>query len=104
MDLYGNFAAYCTGIRWYKSFKSTLSFLLCHFGTHFLERSAERASSLGITGAFRFDRPRHARVVSILIARKCDRPDRPDRTRSDPSDRDRPDRPGRLSRLCCVSI
>ena len=42
MDLYGNFAAYCTK-HWCKSFVSTLSCFLCHFGTHFLERSAERA-------------------------------------------------------------
>ena len=32
MGLYGNFAAYCT-IHWCKSFVSTLSCLLCHFGT-----------------------------------------------------------------------
>ena len=34
MGLYGNFAAYCT-IHWCKSFVSTLSRLLCQFGTHF---------------------------------------------------------------------
>ena len=65
MDLYGNFAVYC--IHWCKSFVSTLSCLLCHFGTKFLERSAERALNLCLD---RFDRPRHARVVSIYIAYK----------------------------------
>ena len=73
MGLYGNFAAYCT-IHWCKSFVSTFSCLLCHFGTHFKERSVEKALNLGITGAFfgyiwidRFDRPPYARVVSILL-------------------------------------
>ena len=51
MDLYGNFAAYCTK-HWCKSFVSTLSCFLCHFGTHFFERTAERALNLIITGAF----------------------------------------------------
>ena len=51
MGLYGNFATFCT-IHWCKSFVFTLSCLLCYFGTHFLERSAERALNLGITGAF----------------------------------------------------
>ena len=50
MDLYENFAACCT-IHWWKSFVSTLSCLLCHFATNFLERSAERALNLGINGA-----------------------------------------------------
>ena len=51
MGLYGNFDAFCT-IHWCKSFVFTLSCLLCYFGTHFLERSAERALNIGITGEF----------------------------------------------------
>ena len=83
---FGNFAAYLT-IHWCKNFVSTLSCLLCHFGAHFLERSAERALNLGITGAF-WD-IWIASMVHVMrewfpflksFSNFHDRPDRPDRT------------------------
>ena len=57
---------------------SPLSCLLCHFGMHFLECSAERALNLGITGAFwdRFGSLQSSASCKSgfhLIACKCSR-------------------------------
>ena len=93
-----------------KSFVFTLLCLLCYFGTHFLERSAERALNLGITSAFwdMFGSLRSSTSCESgfhIIACKFSRsPDRPDRTRSDPSDCDRPDHLSHLDLLCFYMI